>query len=534
MTRLISKKILPKPTSEGFTEIYAPIVRRTSQLLSPRLGHRARLRLLRLRAFFTLLLLPLLCTSVRAQNAYALTLKEVVTIARSESPDMKLAETRLNNSLWRFRSFQADFKPQISLQATLPGLNRSIDAITLPDGSEDFVSRSLMRNSVNIFVSQPIAATGGSLFLTTGLRRLDIFKTDLNPSSLSYLSTPISIGFIQPLRTYNELKWQQKTEPLRYEENQRSFNEDKEQAAATAADLFFDLLIAQINLEAASKNKVNSDTLYQISQGRYSVGRIAETDLLQIELSVMNANAALASADLNAQTANEELRSFLGITEDADFQLIPPAEIPVNTVDPEAALKYALENRSLILAFERRALEAEAEVDRAIKSNGFQVDIEGQFGLSGTGNSLGGAYDGLIDQEVVTLGIRVPIADFGKARSRIEVARSNQDLERLNISQEKISFERRIRLQVRQFDLLRNQVALSERAYEVAIRREEITRKRYLIGKISITELNLALREQDEARLQYLASLRNFWLGYYELRRLTLFDFVSGQKLVVE
>ncbi|MFT7226688.1 MAG: outer membrane protein, partial [Neolewinella sp.] len=166
--------------------------------------------------------------------------------------------------------------------------------------------------------------------------------------------------------------------------------------------------------------------------------------------------------------------------------------------------------------------------------NGFQVDINGQFGLSGTGNSFGSAYDGLIDQEVVTLGIRVPIADFGKARSRIEVARSNQDLERLNITQEKISFERRIRLQVRQYDLLRNQVTLSDRAYEVSIRRQDITRKRYLIGKLSVTELNLAVQEQDAARGQYLSSLRNFWIGYYELRRLTLFDFITGDKLVVE
>ncbi|WP_169435025.1 TolC family protein [Neolewinella persica] len=485
-----------------------------------------------------LLLLTLLCTcgpaQTYAQKVYELTLNEVVDIARSESPDMKLAETRLNNTLWRYRSFQADFKPQIQLNATLPGLNRSIDNIILPDGREDFISRALMRNTLSISLSQPIVATGGQVFLTTSLRRLDVFKTDLNPYSLSYLSTPISLGFIQPLRGYNDLRWRQKIEPLRYLENKRFFNESKEQAAAIASDLFFDLLIAQLNLEAATKNKANSDTLYQISQGRYGVGRIAETDLLQIELSVMNANAALASANLNAQTANEELRSFLGITENADFQLRPPSSIPTNQVDPEEALGYAMENRSLILGFERRALEAAADLDQAKKDNGFQVNIQGQFGLSGTGNSFGSAYDGLIDQEVVTLGIQVPIADFGKARSRIEVARSNQELELLNIAQERISFERRIRLQVGQFDLLRNQVALGDRAYEVALRREEITRKRYLIGKLSIIELNLAVREMDEARRQYMSSLRDFWIGYYELRRLTLFDFVTGEKLFVE
>lgn len=461
-----------------------------------------------------------------------ISLNEVVEIARSESPDAKLAETRLNNNYWRYRSFQADLRPQITLDATLPFLNRSIESITLPDGREDFISRALMRNSVGISVSQPIVSTGGSVFLFTGLRRLDIFANDFTDGSVSYLSTPVSLGFNQPLRAFNALKWDKKIRPLRYQEQQRAFNEEKEIAAAGAAQRFFNLLIAQLNLAAAVTNRANADTLNQISQGRYGVGRIAETDLLQIELASNNANAAYAQATLNAQTANEALRRFLGITTDVAFELIPPADLPATQVDETTALEYARRNGSLILAFERRRLEAEAEVERAVKNNGFRLDLEGQFGLSGTSNTFGDAYQGLIDQEVFTLGISVPIADFGKARSRIEVAKSNQELELLNIEQESISLERRVRLQVQQFDLLRNQVALADRAYEVARRNEDITRKRYLIGKISVTELNLAVSAMDNARAQYARALRDFWLGYYQLRQLTLYDFIGGRSLV--
>lgn len=472
--------------------------------------------------------------NIAAQESYQLSLPEVIEIARSESPDAVLAKTRLNNNYWRFRSFQADLRPQVSLNATLPNLNRSIESITLPDGNEDFISRSLMRNSMSVSLSQPIVATGGQVFLSTGLRRLDIFKNDFNDGSISYLSSPISLGFVQPLRTYNELRWNKKIEPIRYEEQQRAFNEQKETAAAESARLFFDLLIAQLNLEAATKNKANADTLYSISQGRFGVGRIAETDLLQIELSVMNANAAFAQATLNAQTANEQLRRFLGLTGDVNFELIPPATIPDVTVDEAVAMEYANRYRSEILAYERRLLEAEANLDRAVKSNGFQVNLNGQFGLSGTSRNFSEAYADLVDQEVFSVGISVPIADFGKARSRIEVARSNQELEQLNVNQERISLERRVRLQVQQFDLLRNQVDLADRAYEVARRGEAITRKRYLIGKISITELNLAVSSMDSARAQYFSALRNFWLGYYELRRLTLYDFIKGEALVNE
>lgn len=480
----------------------------------------------------TVLLILCYFVSPKAQEAVQLSLTEITEIARSESPDAKLAETRLNNNYWRFRSFQADLRPQISLNATLPSLNRSIENITLPDGREDFISRSLMNNRVGVSLSQPLVATGGQFFLFTGLRRLDIFENELTPGSISYLSTPISIGFNQPLRTFNALKWDKKIEPLRYQEQQRSFSEEKETAAAESARLFFNLLLAQLNLEAAVKNKSNADTLYAISQGRFSVGRIAETDLLQIELSSMNANAAYAQATLNAQTANEALRRFLGISENVVFDLVAPVDLPEVTIDEDLALQYANQYSSEILGYERRRLEAAANVDQAVKNNGFRVDIDGQFGLSGTARNFGNAYDGLIDQEVFTLGLTVPIADFGKARSRIEVAKSNQELELLNIAQERISLERRVRLAVQQFDMLRNQVALADRAYEVARRNEDITRKRYLIGKISVTELNLSVRDMDNARLQYIGALRNFWQGYYQLRRLTLYDFIGNQPLM--
>ena len=59
-----------------------------------------------------------------------------------------------------------------------------------------------------------------------------------------------------------------------------------------------------------------------------------------------------------------------------------------------------------------------------------------------------------------------------------------------------------------------------------------MSRNRYLIGKILITDLNLALREEAEARRSYVSALRNFWLAYYDLRRLTLYDFETDSPLI--
>ncbi|MBK8045359.1 MAG: hypothetical protein IPK21_23515 [Haliscomenobacter sp.] len=55
--------------------------------------------------------------------------------------------------------------------------------------------------------------------------------------------------------------------------------------------------------------------------------------------------------------------------------------------------------------------------------------------------------------------MEIPIADWGKAKARREIAQSNFELERLNVAQERVNFEQSILLKVRQFDLVRDQVS---------------------------------------------------------------------------
>ncbi|MDX1939907.1 MAG: TolC family protein, partial [Saprospiraceae bacterium] len=434
----------------------------------------------------------LICGPLFAQEPelYRLTLDQVVQVAQSNAPDVQLAKTRLSNRFWSYQAFLADYKPLINFNATLPNLNRSIEAITLPDGGQAFIQRALMSNDVGLSLRQDIALTGGTVFLNTSLNRLDIFGSNGNPNATSYFSTPVSVIFSQPVFGFNPLKWNKKIEPLRYQEAKRSFSEDMEQTAYDVTQLFFDVLIAQLNLEAAQQEKSNADTLYEISKGRFDVGKIAETELLQIELSVANAENALAQATLNLQSSTEQLRNFLGIQRAVSFEMIPPAELPVFIIDADKALQQALQNRSQVVAYDRRLREAERNVALSKGQTGPQISVSGNFGLSQTSSDFNKAYQNLLDQERLTISLQVPIADWGNSRAQREVAKSNLDLERMNVSQERVNFERNILLKVQQFDLVRNQVERALRAYDVSKKRQEMTRNRYYIGKIDITDLN--------------------------------------------
>ena len=469
-----------------------------------------------------------------AQQTYQLTLDEVVALAQSDAPDALLASTQWKKNYWTYRSFLADFKPQVVLGASsLPNYNRSIEPITQDDGSQIYRQRAFMENYAGLSLQQDFAPTGARVELGSGIGRTDQFATEDLAASRNYISNPIQFRIEQPLFKFNLMKWRKKIEPIVYKESEKLYSEQMESVANQSKEFFFNLLFSQLDAEAARQDKINADTLLTLSQGRFEVGKIAETDLLQVQLSAMQAETRLAEAQLLMQTNTEQLRDFLDLQGDVQFDLVPPYDLPGITINPDEALSYAQQNRSDVVAFQRRLLQAQQVVAEAKGGTGLDANLVGSFGLNQNSENINNAYLDLKDQETFKFGISVPIADWGKSKAQRSVAQANLELEQRKIDQEKENFRRVVVLKAQQFDLVRRNAEIAQRYTESAKKRYEITYQRYLIGKISITDLNLALTEQESARRGYLQAIRNFWSAVYELRGLTLYDFVSGKTLML-
>jgi outer membrane protein TolC len=132
------------------------------------------------------------------------------------------------------------------------------------------------------------------------------------------------------------------------------------------------------------------------------------------------------------------------------------------------------------------------------------------------------------------MGFYVPILDWGRRKSRVRTAQAIQQLEQYTVSQDELNFEEEVLTQVRQFEMLKESVKITQLADDIAQRSYDVSKNRYLIGKISITDLNIALREKDEAKGRYIQALEDFWVAYYNLRRLTLYDFEIDRRLATE
>ncbi len=476
---------------------------------------------------------PLTAQSLQTDEENYLTLAETIQLAQERSPDALINIHRFRRSYWEYRSFRAGYLPNVTLSGTLPNFSRSIDAITQQDGSESYRDRTLSRYSADIALTQRIGLTGGEVFLQSGLQRLDNFYTDT--STTQFLSTPVSIGFRQPIFGYNNYKWDKQIEPMVYEEAKRQYLESREQVAITATNHFFNLLMAQVERGIALKNQANYDTLYNIAKGRYILGKIAENELLQLELNLLRANAAVENADLNYQNMLFKFKSYLRLTVNQNLVLIPPAETPHFSINVDEAVNEAHTNTSSGLSFERRMLEAESQVSMARLDGRFDAEIYASYGLTQTADKLPDVYKNPLDEERVSLGLTIPILDWGQARGRIRMAESNYDLVKTSIEQERIDFDQDIYLKVMQFSMQQNQLMIAAKSDTVAQKRFDVTQKRYMIGKVNdVLELNNAQIDNDNAKVSYYNALKSYWNNYYELRKSTLFDFEKGAKIFVD
>jgi outer membrane protein TolC len=459
-----------------------------------------------------------------------LNLDDIITIAKAQSPDALIAKHRFRSSYWQYRTYKAGYMPMLKFDGTLPDFSRSIDDITQPDGTELFIRRQLSRTTMNLSLTQNIPLTGGQVFVNSNIQRIDNF----DDTTFSYLTTPLNIGIRQPIFEYNSFRWDRQIEPLRYEEAKRKYLEDLEQVSITATNLFFDLLLAQINLDIQFVNQANNDTLYQIAKGRYNIGTIAENELLQSELNLLNSNSNIEEARLDLEMKLFNLKSYLRVKDTLNIELIPPANIQFLKVKVEEAIAEARNNRSDALSFERRLLEAQSDVSKAKLENRFSADLYAVYGLTQSGNYLNEAYNAPLNQEHVILGIQIPILDWGLSKGKIKMAQSNEELTKTAVEQDRIDFDQGIFLNVAQFNMLQNQLAIAAKSDTVAQKRYEVTKQRFLIGTINITELNLAQTDKDNNRKAYISTLHSYWNNYYLLRKLTLFDFIENKKITVD
>jgi len=111
------------------------------------------------------------------------------------------------------------------------------------------------------------------------------------------------------------------------------------------------------------------------------------------------------------------------------------------------------------------------------------------------------------------------------------MAQSSQELTKVQVEQARVDFEQNLMLDVQQFNLQKTMVNTAAKSDTVAQKMYDVTKARFLIGKIEVLVLNNADTKKDQNRRAYVQALQNYWNYYYNMRYMTLYDFVNNKPI---
>ena len=470
--------------------------------------------------------------AIAQDNLRQLTLDQAIELSISQSPEALNARQAFSKSYWEYRSFQASNLPALSLTSTLPDINQNITPYLNENGEQTYVSTKYISAQANLALSQKIGITGGVISVNSYLS--GVYNVNSENQS-PYLSYPVNVELFQPLFAYNPYRWDRKIKPLSYSIAKRRYIEELEQIAINTTTYFFTLLQAQVEQKISKMNLTNSTDLLKIADGRYSLGKIAENERLQMELSFLKASAALENANLALDNAQFRFKSFLHLQDDVPVVLLPPGNIDFFTIDPKKAVTIANEHSLTPLDIKKQLLDAASAVNMAKLDGRFDAQIHALIGLQQSGATVPDAYINPLDQRQVSVKLTIPIVDWGVAHGQIKVAQSQEEIVKNTTEQALIDFHRNVYLKVIEFNMQKNQLTIAAKSDTVARRSYEVIMGRFKIGKINNTlELNNAQIDKDNSEKNYYYALQTFWRTYYEIRRMTLYDFRKNEPLKFE
>lgn len=469
-------------------------------------------------------------TGMQAQehtNKVRLTLREAIQIAQLQSVDAAVALNELRTAYWEYRTHRADQLPEVIFTGTLPSYSKQYSKYQQSDGSYTYVQNNALGLNGEISIAQNIALTGGKIALNTSLD----FTRQLGSGAYNeFMSVPVSLTLTQPIFGVNSQKWKRRIEPVRYEEAKAAFMENVENVTISAITHYFNLLLAEDNLEICNQNLVNANKLYDIAVAKRKIGHISESELMRLKQSALQAKGKLTEAQSNYNAMMFQLRSFLGMSEQDVIEPVLPESVEGVRMDYQEVLGKAQENNSFSKNIMRRQLEAEYDVATA-KGNRRSINLFASVGYTGKDISMRGAYNPLKDNQIVEVGLSIPILDWGKRKGKVKVAESNRDVVLSRIRQEQMDFNQDIFLLVENFN---NQAAQLEIAAEVdtlAEKRYKTSIETFMIGKIDILDLNDAQSSKDDAKQKHIQELYYYWRYFYNIRSITLYDFLNNRTL---
>lgn len=481
---------------------------------------------------YKLLLFLLFISGGLFAQPLTLSLERTISLAADSSLEAFRTKNLYLSGYWQYRTFKAGRLPSLTLNLTPAQYYRDITR-RYDSGNDIDVYRKQQSFYAQggLSIQQNFDLLGGTFYLDSDLG----YMRNIGDNAYNQFTTvPIRVGYSQSLFGYNPFRWERKIEPLKYEKAKKELLYNIENISEQATSYFFALAMAQTEYDLAKENVASTDTLYRTGQERHKIASINKAELLTLKLDAVNARNTLQNADIALKRAMFNLASFLNFDKNTEIHLRLPGRPRDLQVSVDEALAFARENNPKFLELKQEVLEAEQQVDKTKKEARFNASVNASIGFNQVAGKLKDAYRDPLQQDIVSVSISIPLVDWGVRKGKHNIAKNNLSMTKISARQEELTVEEDVIMTVGDFNIQQNLISSAEEALDLALMAYAETKQRFMIGKADINSLTLSLNRQQEAQRNYISALKNYWLSYFKIRKLTLHDFETGLSLARE
>lgn len=467
--------------------------------------------------------------SIAQSRTVVLDLDRTISLATDSSLSVQKYKSVYDASRYQYLSWQASRKPQFSFESTPVMYQRYMTQRYLSAEDLDvYRQQRMLYSQVGITATQTMESWGGQFY---GSTQLGYLRTLGDQNQTQFMTVPISLGYKQDLLFYNPLKWAKQIEPLKLTLAEKSLVYNIEVTSEEAVGKFFTLALAQEQLRMAEEYMVSCDTIYAIAERRFRIASISKAELSILELEKINARTTLANAHISHSRATQELAIYLGLERNTDIELLIPNVMQNLHVDVQEAIQYARENNPQYLSSRQAVAEAHRDAERARIEKNFSVNLDASIGLNQVADRFADAYRHLLSQDMATITLLVPLKDWGKRKNAYLAARSTVEATERAEQESARDTELDVALTVADFNERQAIVETSRQALAIAEDAYAQTLQRFIKAQADAYSLSIAQNHWQTARQNQIASLQNYWLAYYHLRCLSLYDYQHHQPI---
>ena len=398
-----------------------------------------------------------------AQEPLQLTLDQALEIALSESNTIKIADMTVEKSGYAQKGSYASLYPNVSVSSSYQRTLKK-QVMVMDMGGQPMEIKVGRDNNISTSASASMPLVNASLWESLKLSGMDVEMAVEQARSSK-------IAMVKQVK-----------------------------------QAFYAVLLAQASYDVMNQVYENAQKNYEKTLQRFNVGKVSEVERLRAQVSMLNAEPNVSSAENAVLLATWQLKAVMGINLDTDVEVVGDLNDYTDALLTPYVSEEDLSNNSslLQLGIQDRMLESTIRMQKKQYLPTLAASINYNY------SAMGDEKLSWFPSSTAALSLSVPIFDGFQKRYNIKQSKVTRNM----LALQREDTERNLRIAIRNYN---DQMALCVKNYEaadatveIAQKSYDISAKMYEVGKATLVELNDAQLALQQAQLTQAQAIYNF------------------------